>query len=238
MPVENLTSRFENAYTKAAELADYLQEVSKKNQTMLTEEDIKMNTIEGKLEKMVDAVLTFKINVTSPSYRLFNEINLKQFVAHTYLTRIVSIINKLSEELFTLDVTTIYEGTEEQMKKVAADFNVIKYMFRRKPVDAINIHFDILTDVLWTDKENYNIVDAIDKMCNDLKANTRKTILVTEERVSQICAKEHYGLIYGAVQNKTVADYASARKSLKNLVDTLKSDGEDVTDVFEFLSNR
>lgn len=197
-----------------------------------------MNTVEGKLEKIVDAVLTFKINVTSPSYRLFNEINMKQFAANIYLTRVVSIINKLSEELFALDINKIYEGTEEQMKKVTADYNVIKYMFRRKPVDAINIHFDILTDVLWTNNENYNIVDAIDKMCSNLKANESKTILVSEERVSQICAKEHYRLVYGAVQNATVEDYVNARKSLMNLIETLRSDGENFTDVFEFLSNR
>lgn len=236
--MENLTSRFEIAYTKAVELADYLTVVSKKNQTLLTEEDIKMNTIEGKLEKMVDAVLTFKFNESSPSYRLFNEVNMKQFVAHTYLTRVVSIINKLANEINTLEVNNIYQGDDDKAKTIESDLHIIKYLFKRKPADAMNIHFDILTDVIWTNNENYTIVDAISKMCNDLKANISRTILVTEERArGQICMKE-YSLIYGAAQGITVKDYENARKSLMTLVDTLKSGGDDVTDVFEFFSHR
>lgn len=236
--VENLTSRFENAYTKAVQLADYLTEISKKNQTLLTDDDIKMNTIEGKLEKIVDAVLSFKFDEKSPSYRSFNEINMKQFVAHIYLTRIVSIINILSTEINKIDINNLNPATDQQTKTVAGDLKTIKYLFKRKPSDALNIHFDILTDVIWTNNENYSIVNAIDKMCNDLEANAMKKILVSDERVkSYICSKS-YGLIYVAVQNVTVKHYETARKSLMNLVDTLKTGEDDITDVFEFLSRR
>ncbi|XP_063895450.1 uncharacterized protein LOC110380322 [Helicoverpa armigera] len=238
LPVSNLTSRFENAYTKAVELTDYLTELSKKNQTMLTEDDIKMNTIEGKLQKVVDAVLSYKLDESNPTYRSFNEINMKQFAAHIYLTRVVSIINKLSEDINSIDADKVYDVPIEDTTTVAADLEVIKYLFKRKPSDAINIHFDIFTDVIWTNADDYTLVDGFHKMCNNLKANTSKTILVTDEKArSQLCAK-NYGIIYGAVHNVGFDDYEIARKSLMNLVDILKSDGEDVTDIFEFLSKR
>ncbi|KAH9638488.1 hypothetical protein HF086_016813 [Spodoptera exigua] len=239
LPVSNLTSRFEKAFTKAMELTNYLTEISKKNQTLLTEDDVKMNSIEGKLKKAVDAVLTFKLDKNNLSYRLFNEINLKQFAAHVYLTRIVGIVNKLSEELNNLNITDVVTDTEEEVKAAAADLKVIKYLFKRKPTDAINIHFDILTDVIWATDENYTIVDAFDKMCRSLNTNASKTLLVSDDDRArgQICAK-HYDIIYKAVQNIAVPDYNDARQTLLHLVDILKTDNETVTDVFEFLNHR
>lgn len=236
MKINNLTSRFESAYTKAVDLANYLTELSKKNQTLLTEEDIKMNTIEGKLERAVDAVLTYKINVTDPSYRLFNEINLKQFAANIYLTKIVKIINKLHEAAEKIEITNLPQSTEN--RSTQADLDVIKYLYKRKPADAVTIHFDILTDLLWEDNENYTLVDAFNKMCNDLKNNDTKTILVTIEKArSQVCVKK-YGDIFRALQDVIFEEHADARNSLVNLVDILKSGDENVTDVFEFLANR
>ncbi|CAH0591712.1 unnamed protein product [Chrysodeixis includens] len=236
MKVSNLTSRFESAYTNAVELANYLTELSKKNQTLVTEEDIKMNTIEGKLERAVDSVLNYKINATDPSYRLFNEINMKQFAANIYLTKIVKIINKLHEAAEKLDITNLPQNTEEN-RSTQTDLDVIKYLYKRKPTDAVTIHFDILTDLLWQNDENYTLVDAFNKMCNDLKANSSKTILVTVEKArSQVCVKKYEG-IYRVLQDAVVEDYAGARDSLVALVDVLKGD-ENVTDVFEFLSNR
>ncbi|CAH1634658.1 unnamed protein product [Spodoptera littoralis] len=239
LPVSNLTSRFEKAYTKATELTNYLTEISKKNQTLLTEEDVKMNSIEGKLKKVVDAVVTFKIDENNPSYRLFNEINLKQFAANVYLTRIVSIINKLSTELTNLNITEVVTGTDEEIKAAAADLQLIKYLFRRKPTDAINIHFDIITDVIWANDENYTLVDAFDKMCKNLNTNASKSILVSDDDKArgQICAKR-YNIIYSAVQNIAVPDYNDTRQTLLHVVDILKTDNETVTDVFEFLSHR
>ncbi|KAJ8721111.1 hypothetical protein PYW08_006576 [Mythimna loreyi] len=237
--VNNLTSRFEPAYTNAVKLADYIiaEEAKKKNKTIPTKEEIKENSNERKLEKFVDAILSFKLNITSPSYKLFNDINMKQFITHSYLTRLVSIINKLSTEINKIDVKTIYQGDDEKIKAIESDLGVIKYLFKRKPVDAINIHFDILTDVIWSNNPNYTLVDAITKMCSDLKANTSKTVLVTDERArNQICMKE-YGVIYGAVQNVAVNDYERARNSLMTLVNILNSEG-DVKDVFEFLNTR
>lgn len=236
--MSNVTSRFENAYTKAVELADYLTVISKKNETILTEDDMKMNTIEGKLKKVVDEVLTFKINETNSAYRLFNEINMKQFVAKIYLTKVVSIINKLYEKIDDLDITNVTEGTDEEMKSIKADLQIVKYLFKRKPADAVNIHFDLLTDVLWNNDDNYTLVDAFDKMCSDLKANESRKILVTDEKArGQICIKK-YGIVYNAVQRDVVGDYEEARKSLLNLVNTLQNGEDNVTDVFEFLSSR
>lgn len=236
MKVNNLTSRFESAYTKAVDLANYLTELLKKNQTLLTEEDIKMNTIEGKLERTVDAVLNYKINITDPSYRLFNEINMKQFAANIYLTKVVKIINKLHEAAEKMEITDIPLNNENPSTQ--ADLDVIKYLYRRKPADAVTIHFDILTDLLWKNDGNYTLADAFNKMCNDLKNNNTKTILVTVEKArSQVCVKK-YGDIYRALQDVVVDEYAGARNSLVNLVDVLKIGDENVTDVFEFLANR
>lgn len=216
-----------------------MTDISKKNQTILTEEDVKMNSIEGKLKKVVHAVVNYKIDENNPSYRLFNEINLKQFAANVYLTRIVSIINKLSTELNKLNITEVVTGTEEEIKATVADLQLIKYLFRRKPTDAIDIHFDILTDVIWANNETYTIVDAFDKMCKNLNTNASASILVSDDDKArgQICGK-HYNVIYSAVQNITVPDYNDTRQTLLHLIDILNTGNETVTDVFEFLSHR
>ncbi|XP_075981913.1 lipid droplet defective isoform X2 [Anticarsia gemmatalis] len=233
LQVQNITSRYENAYTKAVELADYITEISKKNKTILSEEDIKMNSIEGKLKTIVDKVFLYKIDKTDANYTQFNDINYKQFTAHIYLTRIVTIVNKLQENIIKIDAKDLNQGTDEELKMLKADLDVIKYLFKRRPVDAIIIHFDVLTDVL---QNNRTLLESFDNMCKGIQMNASRTILGDNLKAAgQVCSRK-YEVIYKTVQDLIVDDYEDAKKSLDNLVDVL-SNGEG-GDLFELLSNR
>lgn len=196
-----------------------------------------MNTLQGKLQTIVDKIISYKINATDINYRQFSEINLKQFVANVYLTRIVTIVNKLQENIDKIEAKSTFEGSDEEIKAIDADLTVIKYLFKRRPADAISIHFDVLTDILQSKNENYTLVDGLNKLCNDIQSNISRTIMITDTKaISQFCSKK-YGVIYGVVQKEVVEDYDDARKSLMNLVKTLQKD-DDVTDAFELLSSR
>ncbi|CAB3232753.1 unnamed protein product [Arctia plantaginis] len=238
LQVQNITSRYANAYMKAVELAQLITDISKKNQTVLTEEDIKINSIEGKLEKTVDKVLTYKMNASDFSYRIFTTINYKQFRAGIYLTRIVAIVNKLYENIKNIDVKNTFKGTDEELKDLQADIDIIKYLFKRKAVDAINIHFNAITDILVKNNKDYTLVESMYDICEDIKSNISRTIISMDEKiVGQLCSKK-YEVIYGAIQNSLVEDYPEARYSLMALVDSLQNSDNFVEDIFGFLNNR
>lgn len=177
------------------------------------------------------------MNETDPSYRLFNEVNRKQFYSIIYLTRIVASINKLAVAIDNLKADDL--KTDVDMKKLATELSTIQKIFKRRPSDAIALHFDLITNVVWNNSKDYKLTDALEAMCNDLKNNnTDKDILNESDRTKvQICAK-NYKLIYGAVED-VVVDLEDARKSLLNLVNVLQS-GEDanITDIAKYLNHR
>ncbi|KAJ2941105.1 hypothetical protein O0L34_g10339 [Tuta absoluta] len=239
-PAQNLTSSYEEAYTIITNFSNFMFEIANKNQTLLTEDDIKMNTIQYKLEKLVDSIINYKLNESDPSYKRFYEVNKKYFASSIYLTRVVSIINKLATAIDEQIIDNIEIVDEDKKKKVGAELAILKKTFKRRPSDIIAVHFDVLTDVIWRNDDNYTLIDAIESTCNDMKNNdTSKVILVENNRVkNQICAKT-YQQIYKGVENDFVDDYLDARNSLMNLVQILQSgDNSNVTDIFEFLKQR
>lgn len=172
------------------------------------------------------------------SYRLFTTINYKQFRAGIYLTRIVAIVNKLYENIQNIDARNTFKGTDEEIKDLEVDINVLTYLFKRRAVDAINIHFNAITDVLVKNNEDYTLVESMYDMCEDIKSNISRTIVrIDEKTVHQLCNKK-YKVFYGAIQNNLVEDYAEARYSLMALVDSLQNGDEVVQDIFGFLNNR
>ncbi|XP_026316406.1 uncharacterized protein LOC113227658, partial [Hyposmocoma kahamanoa] len=105
LDVNNLTSSYEEAYDNMNELSNLFIDIANKTQTLIKEEDITLDSLRHKLERLVDNVLNYKINSSDPSYRNFNDINKKQFATTIYLTRIVSIINKIVGNISNLNVS-------------------------------------------------------------------------------------------------------------------------------------
>lgn len=195
------------------------------------------------LANFIDKIISYRIKETDDSYKVFNDVNRKQFMSSVYLTRIVAIVNKLGTAVANLTIDESFIANqhivEKDVAKITADLNIMKNVFKRKAVDAIAMHYDLLTDLLWTNDDNYTFIDAMEKMCDNLKENASRVILVDEVRtIAQICAK-NYRVLYGAVVNDVKGDYEDARLSLLNLVKILQNGDEgDVTDVFEFLNSR
>lgn len=241
-PVLNATSSFESAFTKGVTLGNFLTNIAKKNKTSVTD-DLKMVNVKNKLDNVLDKLLNYRLKETDNSYKVFSDVNKKQFMSNVYLTRVVAIVNKLATAVTNLTIDDTFIASEkvnqEDVAKITADLSIMKNVFKRKAVDAIAIHYDLLTDLLWTNDVNYTLIDAMDAMCNDLKLNTSKVILVDEVRTKvQICAK-NYKVLYGAVWNTLVDDYVGTRQSLLNFVKILQSGEEsNITDVFEFLNSR
>ncbi|KAM3956338.1 LOW QUALITY PROTEIN: lipid droplet defective [Aphomia sociella] len=241
LPVQNLTSDFKEAFNKSTELTNILIEIVQKNKTLITENDVKLNTIEGKLKDTVDTILTYTINKTDAAFRLFNEINIKQFYGTIYLTRVVAINNKLLDAFDNLNITAIGNDlSEDEMKRLETDVSFIKRTFKRRPSDIVALHFDVITDILWKNDENYKLSEAIDTMCNDLKNNdTNKDILNDDRRIKQQICNKNYQRIYGAVENVLTDDYDNIRNSLLNLVNLLrKENSDDISSIFDFLKKK
>ncbi|XP_028174826.1 uncharacterized protein LOC114363337 [Ostrinia furnacalis] len=237
LPAQNLTSSFEAAFNKASELSSFLSNISIKNQTVLPEEDTTPDSLEAKLQKTVDSVLNYKIDETDPSYRLFNEINKKQFISMTYLTRITAMTNKLAVAIENLKANDINNGyTEEEAKKLDSDINYISRIFKRRPYEAIAIHFDVITYMLSTNND-FDLVKTFDTICEDFN-NTNIDILIEDHRSkSKVCSKQ-YKVIYGAVQNVIADDLKGAKDSLDNLLKALQDDSEEAVDVARFFRDR
>lgn len=240
LSVENLTSNFEDAFDKATELASLLSTITNKNETVITEEESKLTSLQNKLKKTVDTVLNYKIDETDPAYRLFNEINKKQFLSVIYLTRITAMVNKLAmaiDKLKAIDINNEY--SEDEVKNVGSEISIISKIFKRRPHEAIALHFDVMTYVLSSDDGNLDLVTALDAVCNDFKNNdTSKNILNEGPRtINQICSKQ-YNVIYGAIHKVIVNDYDEAKRSLFNLVNTLQDSDDHDPDVFKFFNDR
>ncbi|KOB78398.1 putative ATP-binding cassette [Operophtera brumata] len=241
-PVQNATSSFESVFSKGVTLANFLTNVAKENKTSVTEE-LKMDNVKNKLANFIDKILNYRLKETDNSYKVFSDVNKKVFMSNVYLTRVVAIVNKLATGITNLTIDENFIANEkinqDDVAKITADLSIMKNVFKRKAVDAIAIHFDLLTDFLWTDDDNYTLINAMDSMCNDLKANTSKVILVDEVRTKvQICAK-NYKVLYGAVLDSVLDDYEDARQSLLSFVKILQNgDESNITDLFEFLNSR
>ncbi|RVE43546.1 hypothetical protein evm_011804 [Chilo suppressalis] len=239
MDVQNLTSRFENAFIKATELSLLLKNISNKNDTV-KQDDTSIDTLQNRLKEAVDSVLNYKIIESDPSYRLFNEINKKQFIAATYLTRITAIVNKIAvaiESLSPEDIKTDF--SEDEVKKLTSEISTISRIFKRRPHEAIAFHFDVLTDVLSTNSDSFSLVKSLEATCDDIKNNdTSKDILNESQRTkNQICGKE-YKFIYGAVENVITDDYDNARNTLLNMINLLRDADDNSTDILTFFKDR
>ncbi|CAG9782610.1 unnamed protein product [Diatraea saccharalis] len=239
MDVQNLTSRFESAFIKSTELALLLRNISNKNDTIKQRDDSNV-TLENKLKEAVDNILNYRIHETDPSYRIFNEINKKHFISTTYLTRITALVNKLAvaiESLNPRDINT--EINDDELKKITNEISTMSRIFKRRPHEAIAFHFDVITDVLSTNNDSFSLVHALEATCNNLKNNdTSKDILNENQRTkNQICGKE-YKLIYGAVENTIADDFENAKNSLLNMVNLLRDDSDNSSDIFDFFKSR
>lgn len=202
-----------------------------------------MDIMKNNLANYIDKILSYRLNETDDSYKAFSNVNMKQFMSNVYLTRVVAIVNKLATAITNLTIDENFLVNEnigqENVAKITADLATMKNIFKRKAVDAIAMHYDLLTDVLWKNDDSYTLIDAMDAMCSNLKANISKVILVDEVRTKlQICAK-NYTVLYGAVMGEVIGDYDDARQSLMKWMKVLQNGNENnVTDVFEFLSSR
>lgn len=219
-----------------------MKNITKENNTSLMNE-LKMDSLKHKLGNFLDKILNYRLKETDDRYKVFSDINKKHLMSTVYLTRVVAIVNKLATAITNLTVDEEFITKEsinqEDVGKITSDLAIMKNIFKRRSVDAIAIHYDVLTDLLWRNDSSYTLIDAMDAMCSDLKQNQTKVILVDEARTkTQICAK-NYRVLYGAVVNEVVDDYEIARQSLLNFVKVLQSgDESDITDVFDFLNGR
>ncbi|CAG9128613.1 unnamed protein product [Plutella xylostella] len=241
MQAKNLTSRYEGAFNEYLTLTQLLKDISNQNKTkLITKEDINIKSIENKVITFVDSVLSYKINETDPSYRLFNEVNKKHFLTSIYLTRVVTIIHKVQaalEKIKVADITT--DKPEDEVKKIDAALQIIQKKFKRRPAEAIGLHFDVLTDVIWNTEDNYTITDAIRNMCKDLALKSSVNIILADGKrfIAQICSKP-YEAIYEAIGEDIVDDIEAAKQTLLDLVEMLKKEDEEVEDIFEFFNKR
>lgn len=241
MQAKNLTSRYGGAFNEYLTLTELLKNISNQNKTkLITKEDINIKSIENKVITFVDSVLSYKINETDPSYRLFNEVNKKHFLTSIYLTRVVTIIHKIQsalEKIKVADITT--DKPEDEVKKIDAALQIIQKKFKRRPAEAIGLHFDVLTDVIWNTEDNYTITDAIRNMCKDLAVKSSVNIILADGKrfIAQICSKP-YETIYEEVEGEIVDDIETAKQTLLDLVEMLKKEDEEVEDIFEFFNKR
>ncbi|CAH2088391.1 unnamed protein product [Euphydryas editha] len=237
LEVANLTSTFKDAYMKVNDLRTLQKEIENKNKT--ESEDIKLSTIKEKLEHALDAIISYRIKEDDQFYITFNENMKKQFTVNIYLTKIITIINKLTTALDNLTVSDVIKTDEEEIKTLQAELSIIQRNFKRRPSEAVAFHFDIITDIIWTNNNDYKFVDALKDSCERLKNKDKsKDILVELDRVkAQICAKK-YDVFYSAVQNIIDEDFESGRNSLMKVVDTLSLENDNFTDISTFFKER
>jgi hypothetical protein len=239
--VQDLTSSYESAFINIKKLSNLVATFNDKKNTANKIEDINENSLQNKLTEIVNTVFDYKINNLSSSYRLFNEINKKQFIFFAYLARITAIVNKLSFEIGKLEIQDINPDlSEDDTKKLQADIKTVSKIFEKKPNEALSFHFDVITHVLSTNNDTFSIVEGIHTICDDMRnGDTSKDILNENQRIkNQICAKD-YRTIYGAIEGPIVAeDFNHAKTSLLHLVKMLQDDKNDVDDIATFLNNR
>ncbi|KAL4702203.1 hypothetical protein ACJJTC_002466, partial [Scirpophaga incertulas] len=182
--VQRINSSFENAYIKIISLTNLITKIAHKNESWITETDTYFNSLKMKLMRTVDNILKYQINETDVSYRLFNEINKKQFISASYLTRITLIVNKIAIALENFNIEDIKADlSEEDVKLLVSDLSKINTIFKRRPNEALALHFDIITYVLSNNDKDFNIRDGFIIMCSDLNNNdTSKDILIESQR--------------------------------------------------------
>lgn len=214
-----------------------LKDMANKNKT--ESEDIKLSTMKEKLERAIDAMISYRIKEDDPFYITFNENMKKKLALDIYLTKVVTIINKLTTALDNLTVADIIKAEDEDIKSLQTELSITQRNFKRRPSEAIDFHFDIITDVIWTNSNDYKFVDALKDACERLKNKDKsKDILVELDRVkAQVCAKK-YEVFYSAVENITNDGYGSARNSLLKVIEILKFENDNFTDISTFFKAR
>lgn len=232
LDANNLTCSYEDAYVNINKLVNVIKDTTTKNKTIIAEEDIKMNSMQYKLEKLVDTVFNYRISSSDPSYRKFFDVNIKQFATFVYLTRVVSIVNKIATDISKLKAN---EDLKEEIKSV-------ELQFRRRPDYFIAIHFDLITDVLWTNDEHYTLLDAVNKMC-DADSNSTRRILIDgfNTRVKNVICSTRFKEIYSVVEREALNgdDIKNSRYSLLKLIKILQNGTDDIpVDVFAFFNER
>ncbi|XP_045539376.1 uncharacterized protein LOC106715101 [Papilio machaon] len=231
--VDDLNSTFESAYNKANELSTFMRELAHNKSNI--KENINIDSMREKLIKSVDIMLNYKINNSNPSYLMFNEANKKLLISTTYLTRIVTIINKVLDKIENVSIQ-VPNVDEDKLKAMKDDISALKKIFKRRPTDGIAVFFDTITNNLLNNEEN-KLTNAFVETCNRLKNNdTTKDILIDNDKVkAQIC-QMNYDVIFSMVD--TESDLDNARLSLRHLVNVLRKDEEDVDDISKFLKSR
>lgn len=208
------------------ELLDIIKDFGKQNQTALSPDDFKISSLRKKLENGVQKIVDFKIDKDNSNYILFNEINTKQFALHIYLTKIVSTINKIRQFLVEKDIKNIAENkTDDEMLILNRELDILRKMYRRRINDIISMFFDMLTEIVWRNDDNYGFIQALDSLCDDVKnKDFSKIILGLEGNTKmQICAKQ-YKVLFSGVDDVISEDYGDARKSLENLKNITQGD--------------
>lgn len=218
--VSTLTSNYKEAYDKVNNFSVLIKNITSKNETLVSKDDLKLQTMKGKFEKIVNAILSYSVNKTDTSYELFNEINTKQFTATVYLSRVVAIINKLHAAIENLTIDDIAKDlSEEDFAMLEKNLTTVQKIFTRRPTEAVALHFDIITNILRKNNDNYTLTRGILATCDNLKNNdTGNDILVDIQRTKVLLCAQDYQTIYGAVENAVTEDFEKARESLFNLV--------------------
>lgn len=227
---------------KTVILTDYAKDLSI-NTSIFTQKK-SLDKIKEKLETTIDAIFTYKINRTDESYVSFTNVTEKQTHATLYLTNIVTKVNKFAELIDKLNVSNMISSinaTEEDKNILTSQFEIIKKIPKRHPHQFIAFHFDVLTDMLWRNDENYKIIDALKYTCDKWKnKNIDNNIVLDSERIkAQICSK-NYTILYEQVKNIFNENNDRARESLINFVEVLQKSTPytNITDISNFFQSR
>ncbi|XP_038218742.1 uncharacterized protein LOC119837297 [Zerene cesonia] len=236
--VSHFQSSYDKAYVTATKLTNLLTDISKEKET--NKIDFSLDTLKTKLRELVDTMLSYKIKDTEPSYVAFNEMMKKQSISTIYLTRTVAVTNRIAELINSFNVAEVISNiSDEDKKAIESDLSSIKLIFKRRTAEVVGIHFDVITDVLWTNRKDYKITNALEVMCDNLKMNdTSKVILGDSVRIRAIICSKQYKIIYNAVQHVMDDDAKNARNSLLNMMKVLQNDStEDVSNVSGFIND-
>ncbi|CAG5057857.1 unnamed protein product [Parnassius apollo] len=237
--VDNLNSTFEDAFAKTVDIANFLTELSNNKTTV--KQNINKDTVEEKLTKAVDIMLNYKINESSPSYRQFNEANNNLISSTVYLTRVITIINKVLSNIENTKINDVVSNIpEEEIKHLDADLSAIKRIFKRRPAEGIAVFFDAITNNLWEEDAEHTLLSTFQATCDRLKNNdSTKEILTNSDRVKrQLCAMK-YNIFIPAYGINLENEFENAKISLVSLVNILQNKTkENVTDISQFLKTR
>ncbi|CAK1542445.1 unnamed protein product [Leptosia nina] len=233
------SSNFNKAYVTSIDLLNVLRELGAQN--AIIKIDLSIETLKSKLENTIDAVVSYRIEKNDPSYIAFNEMLIKQSVSTIYLTRTVAIVNRMSDLLKSVKIDDVITNVSDEDKKaIENDIISIKRLYTRRASEIIGIHFDVITDVLWTNRNDFKITNALEIMCDNLKNNdTSKEILGESTRIRAIICSKQYKIVYSAVQHVVDDHLEDDRRSLSNIIKVLQNESsEDVSNIFEFIKNR